>query len=106
MAVITGVTRPRPPGSAGPDRAIVMACAGPADLATVDALARLRLAAKRAGLDLRLVCAGHRLGELLDLAGLDGVVLTGGSDVEVVGEPEPGEEPGVEEVVDVSDPPG
>jgi len=40
------------------------------DLATVDALARLQLAARRLGGSLRLRDVGDELGELLDLVGL------------------------------------
>jgi hypothetical protein len=60
-----------------------MAC----DLRTVDALARLRLAGKRLGFDVRLTPTEELL-ELIELAGL----------VEVLWEPEEREEPlGVEE---------
>jgi hypothetical protein len=83
---------------------LVLALWGPADLATVDAVARLRLAGQRAGLDIRLGGCDGRLAELLALAGLDGLLLAGGSALEVVREPEPGEEPGVEEVVEMPDP--
>lgn len=41
------------------------------DLATVDALARLQLAARRRGRRVTLVGASTRLGELLDICGLD-----------------------------------
>jgi anti-anti-sigma regulatory factor len=43
-------------------------------LAVVDALARLALEARRAGLEMRLVHASPELVELLELAGLDAVV--------------------------------
>ena len=60
-----------------------MAC----DLRTVDALARLRLAGKRLGFDVRLTPTEELL-ELIELAGL----------VEVLGQPEEREQPlGVEE---------
>ncbi len=61
----------------------------------VDGLARLQLEARRLGgsIQLRDVCAHLR--ELLDLVGLR---------VEVGGEPESGEEVGVEEVVMPDDP--
>jgi hypothetical protein len=42
----------------------------PADLAAVDALARLQLEGRRLGLDLHLRHASHELQELLCLAGL------------------------------------
>jgi STAS domain len=44
------------------------------DLAAVDRLARLQLAARRAGYSLRLRGAPSRLRELLDLAGLSDIV--------------------------------
>lgn len=65
------------------------------DLAVVSALLRLRLMAQRAGLPLRIRC-GPRLGELVECAGLSDLV-------EVRRETEAGEEPRVEEVVDVGD---
>ena len=74
---------------------------GAADLAMVDALARLALAARRAGIVVRVAGASADLRDLVAFAGLGDVVrLEGG------GQPEPGEQPGVEEVVDVADPPG
>ena len=72
-------------------------------LATVDALAKLRLAARRVGLDLRLGADEPELRDLLRLTGLEAVV--GGSVAELGRQPEAGEEPGVEEVVEVRDPP-
>jgi hypothetical protein len=68
----------------------------PADLALVDRLARARLTARRAGYVLVLYDAPEELVELLDLVGLR---------VEMVGQPELGEQPGVEEVVVPDDPP-
>jgi hypothetical protein len=57
------------------------------DLGTIDALARLRLAGKRLGFEVRLTPTEELL-ELIELAGL----------VDVLGEPEEREEPlGVEE---------
>jgi anti-anti-sigma regulatory factor len=44
------------------------------DIATVDALARLQLSARRQGAEVRLRDASAELLELLVLAGLDGVV--------------------------------
>jgi anti-anti-sigma regulatory factor len=49
------------------------------DLAIVDALARLQLAARRAGFDIRIVDPPERLLELIDLAGLRDVLLTKGN---------------------------
>jgi len=62
-------------------------------LEVIDELARLRLAAKREGCDVRVSSP-------CDLGGvLDGVGLTGS--VEVVGQPEGGEQLGVPEVQEV-----
>ena len=70
---------------------------GSPDLSAVDALARLQLAARRLGCSIRLRETCAELVELLDLAGLLGCL-------EVGGEPEGGEEAGVEEVVVPDDP--
>jgi anti-anti-sigma regulatory factor len=59
-----------------------------ADCVTVDALARFHLAAKRAGVELRLRHASAELSELLVLTGLDGVLR-----IEPGRETEDGEEP-------------
>jgi STAS domain len=76
------------------------------DLATVDALARLTLAARRQGLTIRLVDASPELRALLELVGLDGLLLAGAeSALEADGEAELGEQLGVEEVVEPGDPP-
>jgi len=65
------------------------------DLATVDALARLRLAGRRLGFDVRLTPTEELL-ELLELCGL----------VEVLWQPEEREEAfGVEEERQLGDPP-
>ena len=77
------------------------------DIATVDELARLQLVARRLGFTVRLRHAGAELRRLLDLAGLTAVVPVTGpacASVEVFGQPEGGEEPGVEEVVVPDDP--
>ena len=79
-----------------------LAGGGRADLVTVDELARIVLAARRAGCSLRLRDPGGRLWELLELAGLSGVVA--GCALQAVGEPEGREEVGVEEVVVPDDP--
>jgi anti-anti-sigma regulatory factor len=47
---------------------------GTVSLATVDALARLQLAARRRGLELRLHSPGRELRELIELAGLNAVL--------------------------------
>ena len=70
-----------------------------ADALTVDALARLQLAARRAGHDLALHGPSRELLELLDLCGLREVLH-----VEVGGQPEEGEERvGVEEERELDD---
>jgi hypothetical protein len=76
------------------------------DLGTVDALARLQLAARRLRGTVWLSHASVELEELLALAGLDGVVpCSPGSAVEPRGQPEEREELGrVEEERDPADP--
>jgi hypothetical protein len=68
--------------------------AGRADLALVDALVRFQLVARRAGARLRLRDASEQLRGLLELVGLAGVLA-----LEPRGKAEPGEQLGVEEVV-------
>ena len=70
---------------------------GRPDLSTVDALARLQLAARRLGCSIRLRDACADLVGLLDLVGLRECL-------EVGGQPEGGEQLGVEEVVVPDDP--
>jgi hypothetical protein len=66
-----------------------------ADLAVIEALARLALEARRLGLELRLSSASPELLELITFAGLE-VVLLGG--VDAGRQPEQREQPvGVEE---------
>lgn len=83
---------------------------GQPDLAVIDQVATLQLTARRAGCAIQLVNASRELVELLDLVGLGEVVPCAdvpcgdGLDVEVVGQPEGGEQPGVEEVVVTDDP--
>jgi len=76
------------------------------DLAAVDHLARLQVAANRLGCSVRLRSPAPGLLELLDLVGLADVVV--GDDVGGSGqagrEAEGGEQPGVEEVVVADDP--
>ena len=76
------------------------------DCGTVDALAGLALAVRRAGGRLQLRDAPPALLELLTLCGLRGALpCEEGSGVEVVGKPEEGEELlGVEEERDARDP--
>ena len=72
----------------------------PADLAAVDALARLELAFRRAGLVLELRHATTELCELVALAGLEGALA-----VEAGGQPEEREQPlRVEEERQLADP--
>jgi STAS domain len=71
-----------------------------ADAASVDALARLRLAARRRGFELRLRHASAELQALLTFVGLDEVLR-----VEAEGQPEEREERlGVEEECEFPDP--
>lgn len=76
-------------------------CAGRVDLAAVDGLARLALAARRLGCTIRLDEADPELVGLLALVGLAEVAGLPG---QVVGEPEDREELGTEEVVVPDDP--
>ena len=72
------------------------------DLVVVETLARLQLAARRAGAQVELARAGPRLRLLLALLGLRAAVPFVG---EPVGQPEEWEQAGgVEEVVDPGDP--
>ena len=72
------------------------------DAEAVDGLARLRLAARRLGCDLRVRRASAELHELLDFAGLADVVLDG---VEMQREPEERKQlVGVEEERELDDP--
>ena len=73
-----------------------------ADEATLDALARLQLAARRLGTSIELTNASRALRDLLELAGLADV-LPNASAVEVHGQVEDGEELGVDEEVDPGD---
>ena len=75
------------------------------DLALVDALAGLQLAARRRGCSIRLRHPCEELCELLDLVGLTDVVVgASGLPLEAGREAEGGEELGVEEVVEPGDP--
>jgi hypothetical protein len=80
----------------------------PPDLAVVDALARLQLAARRYGCSIRVHGTGPDLGALLELVGLADVLPACGTDglrLELGGEAEGLEELGVQEVVEPGDPP-
>jgi hypothetical protein len=75
------------------------------DLALVDALARLQLAARRHGRSLQLREPCQEVCELLDLVGLaDVIVGPPGSGLEAEREAEGGEQLGVQEVVQPRDP--
>ena len=77
-----------------------------ADMATVDALARLALRARRMGCAVSLRDPSTELLELVGLAGLGEVLpCVAGSGLEVIGQPEQREEPlGVEEERDAANP--
>ena len=79
-----------------------LTCAGRPDLGTIDEVARLAFAARRLGCTIWLRHACPDLLALLELVGLRDLVSRPG--LEVVGEPEDGEEVGVEEVVMPDDP--
>jgi anti-anti-sigma regulatory factor len=75
------------------------------DVAVIDALCRMRLAARRSGCQFRIRHPSPGLLQLIFLIGLTDVVPVAGSDVEVEGEPEEREHPGgVEEERDPADP--
>jgi anti-anti-sigma regulatory factor len=75
------------------------------DAATVDALARLQLTARRMGRRIRLLNACGELRDLLTLMGLAEVVPCGASGVEPGGQIEQGEQGvGIEEEGDPADP--
>ena len=76
-----------------------------ADLATVDALARMQLAARRAGGELRFRDPSPALWALLQLTGLTGLTGPGGLVVEMERHPEQREPArGVQETVESGDP--
>lgn len=80
-----------------------------AGLDVVDHLARLQLAARRLGWSIKVCEPNAALRGLLDLAGLRGVLCAGPGGptalpLEAGGEPERGEQLGIEEVVDGRDP--
>jgi hypothetical protein len=74
------------------------------DLAVVDELARLQLAAVRAGCSIRLCDPSIELTELLELVGLRGVLGAAGLVVEMGGQAEGPEQVGVEEHGQLDDP--
>ncbi|HEX3839292.1 MAG TPA: hypothetical protein VHU85_00725 [Acidimicrobiales bacterium] len=75
------------------------------DLTLVNQLARLQLAARRLGCSIVLRGVGVRLAELIDFAGLTDVLPSVSEPGrEVGGKPEGGEQVGVEEGMEPSDP--
>jgi hypothetical protein len=75
------------------------------DVATVDALARLQLAARRSGCRVALQQVAPELTELLELMGMRDVFRLSASAVEGSRQPEQREQPpGIEEEVDPGDP--
>lgn len=77
----------------------------PPDLNVVDRLARLQLVARRRGCAIQIHTVGGEVWELLDLAGLAHLVRVGDElVVEVGGQPEGGEQRGIDEVVMPDDP--
>ena len=79
-----------------------------AGLDVVDGLARLQLAARRLGWGVTLEGASQSLRDVLEVAGLSDVLpvvpAPGRSGGQVLGQPEGGEERGVDEVVVPDDP--
>jgi hypothetical protein len=85
---------------------VVGELAGPcAELAVVDALARLQLLARRLGCSIRVRHPSEELRDLLALVGLADVIAGCGSALQAGGEAERGEQLRVEEVVEPGDPP-
>lgn len=90
----------------GSRRARIMLVERCPDLALVNELALLQLAAGRLGWTVSLRDPCPRVAELIELAGLADLLDPGaGSALEAGGEPESSEELGVEEVVEPGDPP-
>jgi hypothetical protein len=76
------------------------------DVAAVEALARLQLAARRSGCRIRLYDVPPQLGGLLELMGLGDIFPPGASTTEAWRKPEQGEQSlGVEEEADPGDRP-
>jgi len=74
------------------------------DVAAVEALARLQVAARRSGCRIALCRVPPELGALLDLMGLSGVFAVAGSAGEAGREPEEREQPfGIQEEADPGD---
>jgi hypothetical protein len=90
-------------GSHAPASVTVTLATEPADLAMVDGLLRILVAARRVGWAVRVDGATEDLRELFGFLGL-GELLAFGSGLELRGEPELGEERRVQVVVDPGDP--
>jgi hypothetical protein len=90
--------------SSGARLVICEAGALPAEVATIDALARLHLTGRRLGCRIRIRDASEALVELATFVGLDGVLLFQPSGVEARGQPKQREQPlRVEEEDDAAD---
>jgi hypothetical protein len=83
---------------------VTLAAGDATDVALVDVLLRIHLAARRIGWAVRVDGAGDELRELFAFLGL-GELLGCGSGLELGGEPEGSEERGVQVVVDPGDAP-
>ena len=106
---VPALIEPVGPGIVRGDTTIILcdlARLADADMATVDALARLALRARRMGCAVSLRDPSTELLELVGLAGLGEVLpCAPGSGVEMIGQSEEREEPlGVEEERDAGDP--
>ena len=99
------MTAEHPPAPEPPRVVVDVSGYSTPDLVLVDVLARLRLVAGRLGAAFVVLGAPPELDQLLAFVGLLTVVPCRQVDDSELGrEPEPREEPGVEEVVDVGDP--
>jgi len=76
-----------------------------ADESSLDALARLQVTARRYGTTIRLHNVSPALADLIDVAGLAGVLVVAGSGVEVDRQVEQGEVRRIDEEVDPGDEP-
>jgi hypothetical protein len=84
----------------GASRTVVCHVLGPVDLSVVGVVARMQLMSRRLRTPLQIRTWSPALSELLALTGLDEVVPVR---LEPGGQPEPREQPRIEEVVDVDD---
>jgi hypothetical protein len=95
--------QPAPPPAGVPVLRVDLTRWRTADLALVDLVVRLCLQARRLGARVVVDPGASGLPDLLELTGLSAVVPLAAS--ELSGQAEPHEQAGVEEVVDVRDPP-